>query len=437
MSFSGRFVPEEFGGRRLGPFAAFMARIVMAGVTAAAVVGIGSVGMLFTTGPEWASLLFEPISLLLLPGLLVGIIVSGPHDLDPHVVLQGTIILYFLFFWSVLEWRAWRQRRRHPAPPWLVDAQSGRLISVMELSGCGTALVTPFRADGAIDESALYAQVNAQIEAGIELLVACGTTGEAATLTDSEWLQVIEVTIAAAAGRATVFAGCTHNSTASAIKRVERLNRVHGLGGVLTANPYYNRPGQQGQYEHFRAIAEASEVPVMLYNIPGRTGANLEPATVLRLADMPKIVGLKESSGNLIQITEVLTQVPRSFKVFCGDDALALPVLALGGAGLISVASNVIPRQMAEMVGAALKNDWPSARRINRTYFRLMQAHFWEPSPAPVKAVMAILGTGSEAMRLPMVPVATGTRRKLEALCGELGLMVYSEAGKVDNLRMF
>jgi 4-hydroxy-tetrahydrodipicolinate synthase len=307
----------------------------------------------------------------------------------------------------------------------------------MELSGCGTALVTPFRADGAIDESALHAQVNAQIEAGIQLLVACGTTGEAATLSEDEWLQVTEGTVAAADGRAMVFAGCTHNSTAEAVKRVERLNAVHGLDGILSANPYYNRPGQQGQYEHFRAIAEASELPVLLYNIPSRTGANLEPATVLRLAEMPKIVGIKESSGNLVQITELLTQVPRSFKVFCGDDALTLPVLALGGAGLISVASNVIPGQMAEMVRAALHNDWPAARRINRTFFRLMQAHFWEPSPAPVKAVMAILGTGNEEMRLPMVPVSAATRRRLEVLCGELGLMVYSDAGKVDNLRMF
>ncbi len=323
------------------------------------------------------------------------------------------------------------------AQAWLDLAQSSRLNTVMELSGCGTALVTPFRADGAIDESALHALVNAQIEGGIELLIACGTTGEAATLTDSEWLQVIEGTIAAADGRATVIAGCTHNSTAAAVKRVEQLNSVRGLGGVLTANPYYNRPGQQGQYEHFRAIAEASELPVLLYNIPGRTGANLEPATVMRLAEMPKIVGIKESSGNVVQITELLTQLPRSFKVFCGDDGLALPVIALGGAGLISVASNVIPAQMAEMVNAALKNDWPTARRINRTFFRLMQAHFWEPSPAPVKAVMAILGTGNEEMRLPMVPVSAATRRKLEALCGELGLMVYSDAGKVDNLRMF
>jgi 4-hydroxy-tetrahydrodipicolinate synthase len=314
---------------------------------------------------------------------------------------------------------------------------SSRLISVMELSGCGTALVTPFRADGAVDEAALSALVETQIDAGIELLVACGTTGEASTLTDQEWLKVIEITCSAAAGRVLVFAGCTHNSTAAAVERVHRLNGVLGLAGILSANPYYNRPGQQGQYEHFRAIAEASELPIMLYNIPGRTGANLEAGTVLRLAEMPKIVAIKESSGNLVQITELLTQLPRTFKVFCGDDALTLPVLALGGAGLISVASNVIPDQMAEMVRAALRNDWPTARRINRTFFRLMQAHFWEPSPAPVKAVMAILGMGNEAMRLPMVPVSTGTRRKLEALCGELGLMVHSEAGKVDNLRMF
>jgi 4-hydroxy-tetrahydrodipicolinate synthase len=307
----------------------------------------------------------------------------------------------------------------------------------MELSGCGTALVTPFRADGAVDLAALRTLVDAQIDAGIELLVACGTTGEAATLTDAEWLQVIETTCDASNGRVPVFAGCTHNSTAEAVKRVERLNGVDGLAGILTANPYYNRPGQQGQYEHFRAIAEASELPVMLYNIPGRTGANLEPATVLRLAEMPRIVAIKESSGNLVQITELLTQLPRSFQVFCGDDALTLPVLALGGAGLISVASNVIPARMAEMVRAARKNDWPTARRINRTYFRLMQAHFWEPSPAPVKAVMAILGMGEETMRLPMVPVSAATRRRLEVLCGELGLIAASEAGKVENLRMF
>ena len=307
----------------------------------------------------------------------------------------------------------------------------------MELFGCGTALVTPFRVDGAVDEPALHAHVNSQIDAGISLLVPCGTTGEASTLTEAEWLRVIEVTCAASAGRVPVFAGCTHNATHVAVARARRLGKVSGLAGLLTANPYYNRPGQQGQYEHFRAIAEATDLAVMLYNIPPRTGANLEPATVLRLAEMPNIIGIKESSGNMVQITELLTSAPKSFRVFAGDDALALPILALGGAGLISVASNVISAQMAAMVRAALAGDWTSARRINRHFFRLMQAHFWEPSPAPVKAVMNILGLGSESMRLPMVPVSKATRAGLEVLCGELGLLVHSEAGKVDNLRMF
>ena len=254
----------------------------------------------------------------------------------------------------------------------------------MELFGCGTALVTPFRADGAVDEAALHAQVNAQIDAGIELLVPCGTTGEASTLTEAEWLRVVEVTCAASAGRVAVFAGCTHNATHVAVARAERLSKVHGLTGILSANPYYNRPGQEGQYQHFKAIAEATELPVLLYNIPPRTGANLEPATVLRLAEIPNIIGIKESSGNVVQITELLTSAPKSFRVFAGDDVLALPILALGGAGLISVASNAIPAQMAEMVGAAISGDWMTARRINRHFFRLMQAHFWEPSPAPI-----------------------------------------------------
>jgi 4-hydroxy-tetrahydrodipicolinate synthase len=214
------------------------------------------------------------------------------------------------------------------------------------------------------------------------------------------------------------------------------VSQVAGLTGVLTANPYYNRPSQEGQYQHFKAIAEATDLPVMLYNIPPRTGANLEPATVLRLAEIPNVVGIKESSGNVVQITELLNMAPRTFKVFAGDDTLALPVLALGGAGLISVASNVIPSQMAEMVRAALGNEWPRARRLNRQYFGLMQAHFWEPSPAPVKAVMSILGKGSDGMRLPMVPVTRETRRRLEKLVGELGLMVDGAASK-DNLRMF
>jgi 4-hydroxy-tetrahydrodipicolinate synthase len=270
----------------------------------------------------------------------------------------------------------------------------------MNLQGCGTALVTPFRPDGSIDEATLHANVDFQITNGISLLIPCGTTGEAATLTEQETIRVIEITIAAAAGRVPVFAGCTHNSTHVATANARKLAAIHGLTGLLTANPYYNRPSQEGQYQHFLAIAEATELPILLY----------------------------------VQITQLLTQCSRSFRVFAGDDTLALPVIALGGCGLISVASNAIPYQMSQIVEAALANDWSSARRLNRRFFTLMQAHFIEPSPAPIKAVMALLGHGNEEMRLPMVPVIQTTRRRLERLIGELGLL-RDQPG--DDLRMF
>ena len=307
----------------------------------------------------------------------------------------------------------------------------------MELFGCGTALITPFRADGTVDERALHAHVEWQIHSGVELLIPCGTTGEAATLSEDECIRVIETTCAAAQGRAPVFAGCTHNSTALAVTRVKRLAQVSGLTGILTANPFYNKPGQEGQYQHFKAIAEATSLPIMLYNIPGRTGANLEPETVARLAQIENIVAIKESSGNMQQITDLLTTVPRSFRVFAGDDSLALPILALGGAGLISVASNVVPTQIADMVRAAIRDDWATARRINRHFYPLMKALFVEPSPAPVKAMLAILGRGADTLRLPMVPVSDGFRHRLERLAGELGLLVHSPAGQVDDLGMF
>jgi 4-hydroxy-tetrahydrodipicolinate synthase len=304
----------------------------------------------------------------------------------------------------------------------------------MNLQGCGTALITPFRHDGGVDEPALLAHVNWQIANGVSLLVPCGTTGEAATLTEQEWLRVIEVTVAGAAGRVPVFAGATHNATHQAVAHVKKLHRISGLTGILTANPYYNRPGQRGQYEHFRAVAEATDLPILLYNIPSRTGANLEPATVLRLAEIPNIVGIKESSGNMAQITELLTQAPRAFRVFSGDDALALPTLSVGGMGLISVASNAIPQQMSQMVASALNDNWIAARRINRHYYAFMQALFTEPSPAPIKAVLSLLGRGNENLRLPMVPVSSATRHKLETVLGELGLL-HDDPN--DNLRVF
>jgi 4-hydroxy-tetrahydrodipicolinate synthase len=293
----------------------------------------------------------------------------------------------------------------------------------MELSGCGTALVTPFTADGSVDEASFVRLVHWQIESGINFLIPCGTTGEASTLSEAEWLRVVELAVNTAAGRVPIFAGCTHNATSVAVERAKKLAKVTGLTGLLTANPYYNRPGQEGQYLHFRAIAEATDLPVLLYNIPSRTGVNLEPATVLRLAEISNIIGVKESSGNVAQITELITQAPPGFKVLSGDDGMTLPVLALGGAGLVSVASNAIPAPMAQMVAAALAGDWPAARAINAKYLKLMKAHFAEPSPAPIKAVLALMGRIEERLRLPMVPVTEPTRQKLEALLRPLGLL--------------
>ena len=294
----------------------------------------------------------------------------------------------------------------------------------MKLSGCGTALVTPFRADGAVDEAALARLVEWQIESGIDFLVPVGSTGEASTLTEAETLRVVEIVCVTAAGRVPVFAGCTHNATAEVVTRAKRLAQVTGLTGILTANPYYNRPSQEGQYQHFRAIAEAVHLPVLLYNIPSRTGVNLEPATVLRLAEIENIIGIKESSGNIGQITELIAQAPRSFAVFAGDDGLALPVIALGGVGLISVASNAIPTQMAKLVRAALTGDWATARALNAQHLKLMQGHFLEPNPAPVKAVMSMLGLIEDQLRLPLLSVTPPTRKKLEAMLAELGLLM-------------
>jgi 4-hydroxy-tetrahydrodipicolinate synthase len=294
----------------------------------------------------------------------------------------------------------------------------------MRLQGCGTALVTPFTPDGAVDEAALHSLVERQIAAGISLLIPCGTTGEASTLTGQEWLRVIHITVETAAGRVPVFAGCTHNATAQAVANAKKLAAaVPGLTGILSANPYYNRPNQEGQFQHFRAIAEATGLPLLLYNIPGRTATNLLPETVLRLAELPTVVGIKESSGVMGQITELLASAPEGFAVFAGDDALALPTIALGGVGLISVASNAVPAPMAEMIAAALANDWATARALNSRFYALMLAHFVEPSPAPVKASLALLGLCSETLRLPMVPVTAATRERLRGILGQLGLL--------------
>ena len=293
----------------------------------------------------------------------------------------------------------------------------------MQLRGCGTALVTPFSQDGAVDENALRNLVAWQVDSGINFLVPCGTTGETPTLTHDEWLRVIDITIEVTAGRVPIVAGATSNSTQEAVAKAKEVASRAGVNAILTASPYYNKPTQEGQYRHFRAIAEAVEKPVILYNVPGRTSANLEPATLARLSEIANIAGVKEASGNMTQIAEVLNVVPKTFLVFSGDDAMTLPVISLGGVGVISVASNEIPREMAEMTRAALNNDWSAARTLHRKYLPLMQGNFIESSPLPVKAVLAMMGKIEEIYRLPLLPMRRDTRSKLQKIVADAALI--------------
>ena len=298
----------------------------------------------------------------------------------------------------------------------------------MQLRGCGTALVTPFTQDGAVDETALRNLVAWQIESGIDFLIPCGTTGETPTLSHDEWLHVIDVTIEVAAGRVPIMAGATSNSTQEAVAKAKEVSSRPGVDAILTASPYYNKPTQEGQYRHFKAIADAVDKPVILYNVPGRTSANIEPATLVRLSEVPNIAGVKEASGNITQIAEVLNLVPETFLVFSGDDAITLPVIALGGVGIVSVASNEIPREMAEMTRAALANDWQTARAIHRKYFPLMQANFIESNPLPAKALLAMMGKMQEIYRLPLLPMRRDTRSKLQRIATDCGLLTRPAA---------
>jgi 4-hydroxy-tetrahydrodipicolinate synthase len=307
----------------------------------------------------------------------------------------------------------------------------------MQLRGCGTALVTSFHQDGSLDEQAFKNLVSWQIESGIDFLVPCGTTGETPTLTHDEWLRVIDLTIEVAAGRVPIVAGATSNSTRDAVAKAQEVAARPGVDAILTASPYYNKPTQEGQYQHFKSIAEAVNKPIILYNVPGRTSANLEAGTVARLAEIPNIVGVKEASGNLTQIAEICSAAREGFSVLSGDDALTLPVIALGGVGLISVASNEIPREMAEMTRAALNNDWNAARQILRKFLPLMQANFIESSPMPVKAVLAMMGRIEEAYRLPMVQVRRDTRSKLQKIAAEAGLVAKTEVAAANSHAFF
>ena len=302
----------------------------------------------------------------------------------------------------------------------------------MQFRGCGTALVTPFKQDGSIDETALRNLVAWQVESGIDFLVPCGTTGETPTLSHDEWLQVVDITVEVVAGRVPIVAGATSNSTQDAVSKAKEVAARPGVNGILTASPYYNKPTQEGQYRHFRAIAEAVDKPIILYNVPGRTGANLEPGTLARLAEFPNIAGVKEASGNINQMAEVCNAVPEHFAVLSGDDAVTLPLIALGGVGIISVASNEIPREMSEMTRAALNNDWETARRIHRKYLPLMLANFIESNPMPVKAVLAMMGKIEEVYRLPMLPMRRDTRSKLQKIAAEAGLISKPASAAVE-----
>jgi 4-hydroxy-tetrahydrodipicolinate synthase len=292
------------------------------------------------------------------------------------------------------------------------------------LRGCATALVTPFTSDGAIDEPRLRNLIEYQIANGVRILVPCGTTGESVTMTDEENQFVIRTTVEVSRGRAKVIAGTGSNSTAVTIAR-SNAARAIGVDGVLTVAPYYNKPTQEGLYAHFCAIAEAlAGLPVVIYNVPGRTSSNISAETTLRLArNCGNIVAVKEASGNLSQIMEILRSRPRGFRVISGDDALTLAIIALGGDGLISVASNEAPEMMSRMNDLALAGKWDEARALHYRLLPLMEANFIESSPGPVKAAMALMGLIEENLRLPLVPVQEKTRERMREVLIEAGLL--------------
>jgi 4-hydroxy-tetrahydrodipicolinate synthase len=297
------------------------------------------------------------------------------------------------------------------------------------LRGCATALVTPFKSDGSIDEERMRALIDRQIEGGVKLLVPCGTTGESATMTEDEDARVIALTIDVARGRAKVIAGAGSNSTASAIEYSRRAQEA-GADAALQVAPWYNKPTQEGLYAHFRAIAEAvPDLPIMLYNVPGRTSSNIAAQTTLRLArDCENIVAIKEASGNLSQIMQILRERPAGFSVLSGDDAVTLPLIALGAEGIVSVASNEVPDLMSRMTNLALDGKWNEAREVHYRILPLMEVNFIESSPGPVKAAMAMMGLLEENFRLPLVPVGENSRARIREVLAELGVLESASA---------
>jgi 4-hydroxy-tetrahydrodipicolinate synthase len=288
-------------------------------------------------------------------------------------------------------------------------------------TGCGTALVTPFRRDGSLDEAGVSRLAKRQIDAGIHFLVPCGTTGEVPTLTDEEQVRVVELVVREAGGRVPVLAGAGGYNTHEVIEAGRRM-RAAGADGLLSVTPYYNKPTPEGLFQHYKAIAEGVGLPIIVYNVPGRTGCNVDAATLTRLATIPNVAGVKEASGNVTQMCEICAAVPADFIVLSGDDALTLPLMAVGGRGIVSVASNEIPAEMSRMVELAERGDFAAARTEHKRLFPLMQVNFVESNPIPVKSAMASLGLLEEVYRLPMVPPRPASKQKIEAVLHQLGI---------------
>jgi 4-hydroxy-tetrahydrodipicolinate synthase len=289
-------------------------------------------------------------------------------------------------------------------------------------TGCGTAMVTPFRKDLSLDEDALRRLVRRQIAAGINFLVPCGTTGESPTLTHEEHLRVVAITLEEAKGKVPVLGGAGGYDTRKVIEMAREIERM-GADGILSVTPYYNKPTQEGLYQHYKAIASAISLPMILYNVPPRTNVNIEPATLRRLAEIENIIGVKEASGNIAQMTQVVQQVPEQFIVLSGDDSLTLPLVAMGGRGLISVVSNEIPAEMTHLVQLCLAGDFAGARAVQRKYMPLMEVNFIETNPTPVKAAMAEMGLLEPVWRLPLVPPRPENLAKIRAVLESLALL--------------
>jgi 4-hydroxy-tetrahydrodipicolinate synthase len=289
-------------------------------------------------------------------------------------------------------------------------------------TGCGTALVTPFQRDLSLDEATLRKLVRRQIEAGIDFLVPCGTTGESPTLTRAEHLRVIEIAIEEAQGKVPVLGGAGGYNTREVIELARELERL-GADGILSVTPYYNKPTQEGIYQHYKAIAEAIGIPIVVYSVQGRTGINVEPATLARLARIESIVGVKEASGNVAQIATILNEVPAAFNVLSGDDAVTIPVIALGGRGVISTVSNEIPGEMSRLARACLRGDYETARAIQKRYLPLMNVNFVESNPIPVKAAMGLMGLLDPVYRLPLVPPSAASLAKIGKVLESTGLL--------------